>query len=152
MRCFIVVSLLMMSNPLFAESIDSDHGFKARVYTPELVVDSLNHGEKGAVQLLWQKSNKPTRYEIEVSNGQSVYSQVGEKHFHHIMLYFGKDYQWRVREVSASKTTDFTAWMPLKVVKADNQELAHVSEDHKPASIKKKNQDLDEFILDTGAQ
>ena len=130
--------------------------FERKIYTPEVVVDQQNHGPKGAVQLLWQKSNNPTQYEVEVSNGKLVYSQVGPKHFHHVMLYFDKSYQWRVREVSADHTTEFTPWRPLKVVK-DDQDLAYRSR-HKrqPVSVEQElrqtpaEPDVDHFVLDTG--
>ncbi|MEM7646859.1 MAG: hypothetical protein AAF203_08125 [Pseudomonadota bacterium] len=140
MRClsFFVIFIL----PLSALA---EEEFEAKIYTPQVVVDNHNHGRKGAVQLLWQKSNDETRYEVEVSNGRLVYSQVGEKHFHHVMLHFDKDYQWRVRQVSADHTTEFTSWRPLKVVKG--QKWAHNSQNREPVSL---DPDVDHFVLDTG--
>ena len=150
MKTLLLIVIVSLCQRVSAE----DHAFEYRVYTPEVVVDKQNDGPKGAVQLLWQKNPKATRYEVEVSNGKLVYSQVGEKHFHHVMLYFDKSYQWRVREVSAQNTTEFSPWMPLKVVRGDSG-LAQESKERKqifnqsrePVSI---SPDEDHYVLDTG--
>ena len=108
--------------------------FDKRFYTPKQVVDNLSQGAKGSVQLLWEKAPYSAQYEIQVSNGRSIYSQIGVRNFHHIMIYFDQSYQWRVREVSRDQSTQFSAWRDLKVVR-ENQ-FAEV--------------DVDQFVLDTG--
>ncbi len=128
---------------------NADEPFENKIYTPEVVVDSQNAGNKGAVQLLWQRDPEATRYEVEVSNGNIVYSQVGERHFHHVMLFFDKDYQWRVREVSARKTTEFSSWRPLRVVRG--QKLAQRDQDRDAASTD-SDHPVEAFLLDTGEQ
>ena len=115
MRVFIVLSLTFVSYFSFAED---PRAFEGRIYTPALVTDSLNEGAKGAVQLLWQKMAPDSHYELEVSNGLTTYSWSSQKHFHHIMVYFDKDYRWRVREVKEAEPTAFSDWYPLKVVRA----------------------------------
>lgn len=142
MKMLLATLILLLSSPAYSEE-----NFENKIYTPEVVVDSQNEGPKGAVQLLWQKDPNATRYEVEVSNGNLVYSQVGEKHFHHVMIYFDKDYQWRVREVSARKTTEFSPWMPLKVVRG--QDVARVEKPRVPQSVE-TDRSLDEVILDAG--
>ncbi len=144
MRSILVIFIISLST-----TAQADNAFANKIYTPEVVVDADNDGPKGAVQLLWQKDPEATRYEVEVSNGRLVYSQVGEKHFHHVMLYFNKDYQWRVREVSARQTTEFTPWRPLRVVRG--QGLAQ-SEDRRKPTSSDSSKNVDEFVLDTGDQ
>lgn len=121
--------------------------FLNRIYTPEVVVDKQSSGAKGAVQLLWEKDPEGNRYEIEISNGQDVYSQVGEKHFHHVMIYYGKNYQWRVRQVSLAKTTAFSPWRSLKVVKKGNQSY---SKGLRGAASASSSVDVEEYVLDMG--
>lgn len=164
-----VLFLIGLSQQILAEE---DFGHK--IYTPEVVYDHHNQGRKGAVQLLWQKVPYDTRYEVEVSNGNLVYSQVGEKHFHHIMIYFDKDYQWRVREVSANRTTEFSPWRPLKVLRASEtlqSESEDLQQERQPVSVSasdpipgenakkledkktshsKSESEVEEYVLDTG--
>lgn len=150
MKLLVFSLIFSWSLPAFASdklaNNEIEPEFQSKVYTPELVVDYRNSGPKGAVQLLWQKSSRPTRYEVEVSNGRLVYSQVDERHFHHVMLFYDHSYQWRVREVSASGTTQFTPWMPLKVVRGEDRHVAN--EDHETETS--ESPDADEFLLDTG--
>lgn len=145
----LITALLVLS---FCHSIHADEmvvegAFDNKIYTPSVVYDNRNEGPKGAVQLLWQKSPKNSRFEVEVSNGLTTYSSVHEKHFHHVMLFWGKDYRWRVREVSSYRTTDFSPWMPVKVMKGDNQES--MAWQRKAAS---NDPEDDQYMLDTGAQ
>ncbi|MEM7647108.1 MAG: hypothetical protein AAF203_09380 [Pseudomonadota bacterium] len=111
MRTLVALLCLAMGPSLFAKDLSI-----GRIYTPEVVWDHQNQGPKGAVQLLWQKASPDTVYELEVSNGERVYRARGEKHFAHIMIYFNKNYQWRVRKIKGEKTHKFSAWRPLKVV------------------------------------
>jgi hypothetical protein len=134
--------LLVLFVSFLVVSVQADESFDRTIYTPEVVIDARSSTEKGAVQLLWQKGSSKTRYEVEVSNGRSVYSRVGEKHFHHVMLFFDKDYQWRVREVSAEHTTEFSPWRPLKVVRSRGL-VQTDSESLDP--------EVDLYVLDTGA-
>ena len=147
MKFLTALLVLSFCHTLQADELEAEMAFTNRVYTPELVVDHRNHGAKGAVQLLWQKSGELTRYEVEVSNGLTTYSSVHERHFHHIMLYFNKDYRWRVREVSARRTTHFTPWMPIKVVKGDHPDSMNWQREAASA-----HHHEDEYMLDTGAQ
>ncbi len=142
MRTLLAIVLLSLSTT--ARTSDD---FENKIYTPEVVVDTENSGDKGAVQLLWQKDPEATRYEIEVSNGNLVYSQVGERHFHHVMIFFDKNYQWRVREVSSRKITQFSPWRPLKVVRG--QGLAQNQPAGEPDFVDSQN-NLDEVVLDIG--
>lgn len=144
MKHLLLVFSLLYSTAVSA-SEPEEPAFDQKVYTPEVVVDRQNLGAKGAVQLLWQKPPKPTRFEVEVSNGKTVYSQVGEKNFHHLMLYFDKSYQWRVREVSAARATQFSPWRPLRVVRGDER---HVAQDHNESH--ENQSEIDEILLDTG--
>ena len=146
MKILIPILILSFSQTLHAEEVLPD--FENKIYTPAVVVDPSNEGAKGAVQLLWEKSADNTRYELEVSNGKTIYSAVGEKHFQHIMLYFDKDYQWRVREVSARKSTEFTPWIPLRVVKG--KELAQQDIYREPVSVEAPKREVDEYVLDAG--
>ena len=145
MKTITAVMVLIFCQSLQANEIDAQGPFDKKIYTPEVVTDKNNEGPKGAVQLLWQKSNKPTRYEVEVSNGLTTYSSVHEKHFHHVMLFFNKDYRWRVREISQESVTEFSPWMPVKVVKHDHTK----SWKRESASAQT---DEDEYTLDIGAQ
>ena len=146
MKYVIFMVIFSLCQLVFAED---QVPFANKIYTPEVVVDQNNDGPKGAVQLLWQRNPSATRYEVEVSNGKLVYSQVGDKHFHHIMLYFGKDYQWRVREVSAVRTTEFSPWRSLRVMRT--QKLADNRKSREPVSVESPS-DIEEYMLDTGAE
>ena len=158
MKTLLIIVTLSLCQLVNAE----DQAFNYRVYTPEVVVDQNNDGPKGAVQLLWQKNPQATRYEVEVSNGKLVYSQVGERDFHHVMLYFDRDYRWRVREVSARQTTEFSPWMPLKVVRGEQSQLAQADrlqeedsssdypKERQPLSLDEASAEVDQYVLDTG--
>ena len=137
-----LVVQLMLPQALKAESLQP---FNSRIYTPVQVIDSENQGPKGAVQLLWQKKKEGLRYEVQIDNGQSVYSVVTEKHFFHTMLYFNKDYRWRVRSLSSQGESDFSEWSPVKVL----------SQNKKPDraetfSDEKSPEDLQELAFDQG--
>ena len=139
MKFFLPLIVLFLSQPVQAED-----AFDYRFYTPEVVADEKSQGEKGAVQLLWEKNPNPTRYEVEVYNGQSLFSNTGEKNFLHVMIHFNRDYQWRVREISANRTTEFSEWKPLKVVGAQN--LAQ----REPVSEKFKDSPVEAIFVDSG--
>lgn len=143
MKILCLITVLFMS-PLAL----GGETFSKKIYTPQIVHDHKNEGAKGAVQLLWQRSSDEyAQYEIEVSNGQSVYSQTGDKHFQHIMIYFGKDYQWRVREVGSNHSSKFSPWRPLKVLKGKSF-ASHDSMSRDLSSDK----EVIEYYLDTGDQ
>ena len=137
--------VLILSSPVASHG---DEAFTNKLYTPEVVFDSQNQGPKGAVQLLWQKSAEQTQYEIEISNGASVYSDVGNKNYKHLMLYFNKDYQWRVRQVSAKRATKFSSWRELRVVPT-HKTVKPNQQQRQPVSIS-SHSEVEEFMLDVG--
>lgn len=124
-----------------------------KFYTPAIVYDSDNVGEKGAVQLLWKRNPEFTKYEIEISNGKSVYREIVDRHTKHVMIYFDKDYKWRVRPIVENGKAKFGAWRSLKVVRKES-EYEHRS----ISSIKKSSIDtyrsnvgvMEEITVDEG--
>ncbi len=144
MKQILVIFILLSTQNLYS---GENKPFPLKIYTPHIVVDKKSEGQKGAVQLLWQKMDEESHYEVEVSNGVNTYSNVDDKHFHHVMIYFGKDYYWRVRQVDLGKRTRFSAWRPVKVVKGAAQPVLH-----RQLSSQKGSQETqeDQYLLDIG--
>jgi hypothetical protein len=136
MRSLCLVCALVFSIQLQAGELSH---FGGRIYTPKHVVDHQSLGPKGAVQLLWEKNPVADRYEIQVSNGVNLYTVQPTRNFHHVMLYYGKDYQWRVREIHGSYPGEFSHWRPLKVTRDPSRQWAHVS-----------SGEVESFVLDFG--
>ena len=139
MKNLILISLLSLSFLAHA-----DANLQWQFYTPEVVHDHKNKGAKGAVQLLWQHIDKEHGYEVEIDNGSKVHRVQTERHFYHVMLYFNKDYRWRVRSVG-QKYPEFSAWRNLKVVRGRG--LATTPENNGPHS---KDLNVDEYYFDQG--
>lgn len=141
MKILYAILILVFSHPI---SASAQSGFSGRIYTPEVVTDVLNQGKKGAVQLVWQKMTPRSQYEIEVSNGTSIYRKSVQVNFAHIMLYFNKDYKWRVRELSQEKRTQFSDWHPLTVIRGSSKR--HMS------SMSIDNVHVEELFIDHGGK
>jgi hypothetical protein len=118
-----LMSTLAILPLLFSLSAQAEDlsAFEARIYTPHQVIDPHSAGPKGAVQLLWQKMGDNIRYEVEIDNGDQVYSSITERHYFHTMLYWERDYRWRVRSVGAKHSTDFSDWQPVRVLSKGHQ-------------------------------
>ena len=125
----LIIPLLILT---IAQSTHAMDSYDVKPFTPSVVVDGRSSGAKGAVQLVWQRGELGAQYEIQVSNGESVYSDVSHRNFKHVMLYFGKDYQWRVRKVSREKESSYSQWFPVKVLNkknyAQSQSASHYSQ------------------------
>lgn len=145
MKQLIVIIILLSAQNLYSEEM---RAFPLKIYTPHIVVDKKSEGSKGAVQLLWKKMNEESHYEVEVSNGVSTYSNVDDKHFHHVMIYFDKDYYWRVRQVDIDKRTRFSPWRPLKVVRGESQNRVKTRQLSSQKGSEKSGQD--QYLLDVG--
>ncbi len=144
--------LLCLFTLLFAQNLFSEESlqqFPLKIYTPEVVVDKVNHGEKGAVQLVWQKNGDNNHYEVEVSNGETTYSNVDQHNFHHVMVYFDKPYLWRVRQVDIEKQTQFSPWRALKVIKGTDS-VPHRLERQLSSQEEKLKKQQDHYLLDMG--
>lgn len=110
----------VISNQRNLSSVDPGRRIP-RLYTPPIVVDQKSQGTKGAVQLVWTKSEKSKDlYEVEIMKKDHLYSTVQSSNVFHIMIYWKHDYLWRVRNLDSKKQpkTAFSEWKPLKVLPA----------------------------------
>jgi len=138
---FLIIQLMFPQ----ASNAESLQPFNPRIYTPSQVVDSENQGAKGAVQLLWEKKDEGLRYEVQIDNSKSIYSVVTENHFFHTMLYFNKDYRWRVRSLGSKLESDFSQWASIKVLsQTKDLEESDILEKYK------SSEDLQELAFDQG--
>lgn len=112
MKVMILIFILTLAQSTQAEASDD-----LKSFTPLIVEDSYNMGKKGAAQIVWKRSHPQDQYEVQVSNGERVYSDVVDKNFKHVMLYFNKKYKWRVRKVSRKAESEYSPWFSVKVVK-----------------------------------
>ncbi len=140
----IICLLVQLMLPQFLQA-ETLLPFKSRLYTPYLVVDSESKGHKGAVQLLWQKVKPGLGYEVQIDNGKSIYSAVTEKHFFHTMLFFNKDYRWRVRSLSSKVESEYSEWATVRVLSNDKEpdERNILAEERAP-------EELQELAFDQG--
>lgn len=123
--------------------------FTPRVYTETIVSDGKSEGQKGAVQLLWERGQPEDQYEVQISNGYSVYSDVSHKNFKHVMVYFDRDYKWRVRQVNRDRETKFSEWRPLKVIRSDFNDLAWKREP-KAETVSQNDDYFESLSMDLG--
>lgn len=144
MKQLMVLMIILFAQALF--SGENKRPFPYKIYTPHIVVDKINGGEKGAVQLLWQKNGDSSHYEVEVSNGATTYSNVDDHNFHHVMIYFDKDYYWRVRQTDLDKQTSFSPWRPLKVLRGEGQTYERQLSSQK----EELSTESDHYLLDIG--
>jgi hypothetical protein len=128
---FLFVSLLST----LAKSENSN----LNLYTPQLVKDYQNKGAKGAVQLVWQKNQLASEFEVQISNGDHIYKFKTEDNFKHVMLYFNKNYQWRVLDLNNKNIV--SNWRPLNVIKASIEKEAQLKNDN----------DIESIVMDFGA-
>lgn len=106
--------LSKQSSPKF--SVEDQNG--PRLYAPEEVVDNKSKGKKGAVQLVWTKYPSNPDYQVEIVREGKVFSIKQKWNVMHVMVYWGKDYLWRVRVLKGdgSPETAFSAWKPLRII------------------------------------
>ena len=107
-----------------------------KVYAQEEYVDNQSEGAKGAAHLVWTKFPKGHAYQIEILRGNNLFSIVQTVHVMHVMLFWDKEYVWRVRvmDETGRPRTAFTEWKLLKVTHDPAPQIAEVPED-KPIEV-----------------